>query len=643
MKFKFISLLIVLPSLVFCQDKKDVLSWIGNIKQLMSSDPVTMAIYLDSVKHYVKANPTEKYISAEYLKLLGIQYYRKSAYDSSIFYYSQARTIYQSLDSLLDIAKISVNLSMCYTRLSNYRQSIHLASDALRSFEKLGDIKGIGISNNMIGQVYFLNNEYEKSLEFFKTYLRNTSDSLERAGGLNNIGSALSGLKKYDSALWYHEQALEIHLKLKSPYGIGNAYQNIASLLSEVGRSDESLTFYKKAMPYYKDAHNEAGVLETTLNTGIEYNKLSKYGISIGYLTQAVALASKLGERYMEQKALLALSSAYENTGDIKNALSMYKNYKTVSDSIYNKDTRGDIEKISVQYETEKKNQQIALLNQQNELKTATIENNYLIIGGLLLALSFFSLLFYIWRYRNRQMQQAVAREQKIHMRELQIKAVIDSQENERKRFASDLHDGMGQLVAALQLNIHSIKQQTELENRVELVENSELLLSDIQGEIRNIAFNLMPPVLVKEGLVAAVKELIRRVNKTSSLKAEFNEHGISERFDSQVEISIYRVIQELLANIIKHSQASVLSISFTGHDTEAIITIEDNGNGFDVNQFKQSNPGNGWHTVETRINLIKGQIDFDTMPGRKNNTVIIQIPIASVNAGAEQLVYQNT
>jgi signal transduction histidine kinase len=221
-----------------------------------------------------------------------------------------------------------------------------------------------------------------------------------------------------------------------------------------------------------------------------------------------------------------------------------------------------------------------------------------------------------------------VLTEQKIRIREAQITAVIESQEAERKRFAADLHDGMGQLVSALQLTVQSIKNTHNQEKTISLVENSEQLLADMQSEIRNIAFNLMPPILIKEGLIPATKELIRRVNQASKLKSEVAVHEVANRLPDLVEISLYRIIQELVSNIIKHSNATYVTLSFTGFAEEIVLTVEDDGMGYDLTNFQSSKQSNGWRTIHTRMQLIKGQIDFDTMAGRKNNTVTIQVPL---------------
>jgi signal transduction histidine kinase len=316
--------------------------------------------------------------------------------------------------------------------------------------------------------------------------------------------------------------------------------------------------------------------------------------------------------------------------GDYKKAYDLQAQAGVFKDSLFNADRTLVIQEMQAKYESDKKEQQIQLLDSENKLKQAALERNYFLIAGLISLLLLVSLGFYLWQYRNRQKQLAVLQEQKVRLREAQVNAVIDSQEKERRRFASDLHDGMGQLISALQLTINSIRQNRSPENRDNLFENSEHILSDIHTEIRNIAFNLMPPVLIKEGLIPGLTELIRRISKSGVVKVSLSSHDMPARLSEVGEISLYRVIQEFLSNIVKHSKATQVTIDFTGYDDEIIVTLEDDGIGYSLDKFKNSE-GNGWRNINSRINLIHATIDFDVVEGRKNNTVIINIPLTSL------------
>ena len=150
-----------------------------------------------------------------------------------------------------------------------------------------------------------------------------------------------------------------------------------------------------------------------------------------------------------------------------------------------------------------------------------------------------------------------------------------------------------------------------------------------------------MPPVLIKEGLISGLGELIRRINKAGTVKVSLSQHDMPARFNEVGEISLYRIIQELLSNIVKHSQATRVTLDFTGFDDEVVLTLEDDGIGYSLEKF-QNNEGNGWRNISSRLNLIKATIDFDVVEGRKNNTVIITTPLSSIKISTNISQQQN-
>lgn len=600
--------------------------WLDLARTHIGTDPAASRSYLDSIRSNLKGSPVEKQILAETQKMMGTFYYRIGKYDSSIYAYQQAGQLFTEMDSLLDEAKVQVNISMTYARTGDYEPAIKYATEALELFEKLNDSKGIGIAYNMIGQVYFYNNNFTRAREYFKLYVEHSVDSTELAGGYGNLGAAYERLQHYDSALLFVKKALALHEITGNPYGLGECHENLGAIYSATGDIKKGIDEYRKAIPYYEGVDNKAGLLQVNSNLGTLHKNLKDFRNAEVFASRALEMARALDEKNIERQSLHDLSDIMEQTGNTSAALRYYKAYHAINDTIFNQETRKNIEQINVAYETQKKTQQIELLSQQNGLKEATIQRNVILILGLVALLVLGGFLFYLWRRQYQLKQAAVLQEQKVRFRELQINAVIDSQEKERQRFASDLHDGMGQLISALQVNIQSIKSNEQLDSRDELVETSEHILAEIQNEIRNIAFNLMPPVLLKEGLVAAVNELVRRLNKISNTTATFSAHDVPARFSNVAEISLYRIVQELISNILKHANASQISISITGLDDEIVVMMEDNGEGYDLSKFQQSQTGNGWHTIQTRLNLIKGTIHFDTMKGRRNNTTTITL-----------------
>jgi signal transduction histidine kinase len=453
----------------------------------------------------------------------------------------------------------------------------------------------------------------------------------------NNMAAAYGALKQIDSCQYFVLKGLPIAEGRKDYNLVANAYYILGNSYAESGDFNKAIEQFQKAKPYREKIGNQFFIVADLYVLSELYFKKGDYKSGIKSGLEGLALAEKYNLKLKFEGVYQALAKNYEALGDFKNASKYYSLLAAAKDSVYQHATADALADMQTKYETEKKEQQITLLNRENELKTATIQRDYFLIAGLATLVLLISLGFYIWHYRDQQKQKAVLQEQKVRMREAQMSAVIDSQEKERKRFAADLHDGMGQLISALQLNINSIQQDKSPERRDHLFENSEQILADIHTEIRNIAFNLMPPVLIKEGLMAGLAELFRRINKSGVITVSLSHHQIPDRFNEIGEISIYRVVQEIMSNLVKHSKATQATVDFTGHDDEVVLTIEDDGIGYSLEKF-QNSEGNGWRNINSRLNLIKGSIEFDVVEGRKNNTIIITIPLQSLKISIPSL-----
>jgi len=199
--------------------------------------------------------------------------------------------------------------------------------------------------------------------------------------------------------------------------------------------------------------------------------------------------------------------------------------------------------------------------------------------------------------------------------------AILNAQENERRRIARDLHDGFGQLLSALKINLEMIPNNgnTHLTKAFEIIDNSLI-------EVKNIAYNLMPITLEDKGLITALQELVDRIRHTKKFNFYFYVHNVNEKIiEKDTQYNIYRIVQEALNNIIKHSEATEVNFQLMLHNNKLTITIEDNGIGFNVGG--QFNKGNGLQNIKARSELLDGTLNIDS--GKNiGTTLIIVLPI---------------
>ncbi len=241
-------------------------------------------------------------------------------------------------------------------------------------------------------------------------------------------------------------------------------------------------------------------------------------------------------------------------------------------------------------------------------------ENNIvpvLIIGTSVVVVLIAGLFFFVIVYQRKMIKNQVALRRLEDERQQELlKAVISAQESERKRLAEDLHDSVGQVLSAIKLKLHKIDRLSEGQNAM-LAETRQLTDECIQ-EIRNIIHNVLPPVLTDFGLVDALEALCTKMDTNTPIQVTFTRKLTNERFASAVELTLYRIAQELFGNAVKHSEASTIHVELARNGQTLIMSFRDNGIGFNIDSVKH---GFGIKNLRSRVQLINGKIDIYSKP----------------------------
>ncbi|MFY0600724.1 MAG: hypothetical protein JXR03_13710 [Cyclobacteriaceae bacterium] len=213
---------------------------------------------------------------------------------------------------------------------------------------------------------------------------------------------------------------------------------------------------------------------------------------------------------------------------------------------------------------------------------------------------------------------------------EAMMNTIVKGQEDERKRFAEDMHNGFSQMISSLNLNLKSLENtgSHQTNKRLDIFQTSKSILNDMYIELKSICFNLMPHTLVSAGIEEALKESANRISRNEELRVDVSVYNIDQRLPEVIEISLYRISQEWINNIIKHSDATKIQLQITGDKKEITLMIEDNGRGFDTSLLT-SEKGNGWKSIYSRASLIKGEIELDSSPNMRGTSFILNTPIA--------------
>ena len=289
-------------------------------------------------------------------------------------------------------------------------------------------------------------------------------------------------------------------------------------------------------------------------------------------------------------------------------------------DSLFNLEKTKEIQRLNSQYETARKEQQIQ--SQQNRIRM----QNYLMAGiGVLVVLGLMLAFSYYKRYRLKQESQLQA--EILKQQELKARAILEAEENERQRIAKDLHDGVGQMMSAAKMNLSAIESELSFTDpkQKESFDKAISLVDESCKEVRTVSHIMMPNALLRNSLGNAIHEFVNKLsNKT--MQVHVYTEGLDEKLDTNVETVLYRVIQECVHNAMKHAQATNLDISLIRDKDGISGTVEDNGKGFDPAD-KENFEGIGLKNIITRIEYLRGTVDFDSAPGR-GTVIAMHVPL---------------
>ncbi|MBC7510656.1 MAG: sensor histidine kinase [Ferruginibacter sp.] len=284
------------------------------------------------------------------------------------------------------------------------------------------------------------------------------------------------------------------------------------------------------------------------------------------------------------------------------------------------------------QLDSTHKEENINSLNKQARIQNLELNNqklevtrkNIIITVIIVLAMMGF-LLGYSFNRRYKLQQQTKLQQEILKHQDLATKAIIAAEETERKRIATDLHDGVGQLMSAAKMNLSAIESDLNFTSVAQknAYDKAMALVDEGCKEVRAVSHNMMPNALLRAGLASAVREFLDNLN-SQVIKINLYADGLNERIDSNTETILYRVIQECVNNVLKHAKASLLDISIIKEAENISVTIEDNGIGFDKNSLKNGT-GIGLKNIETRMAFLKGSVEWESQPG-KGTLVVLHV-----------------
>ena len=574
---------------------------------------------------------------ANYYKGLADIYYFKVAQSS---YIGDFEAMKDNAEKCLAISKkynFPANLASAYNGLGiyywqtgNYAEAIknHLAALEIR--EKLKDEEGIAKSLGNLGLVY-LDNEKLKEAESYSLRALALGKKLNNTtvviNCLHNLANLFSGKKEYEKALKYDEEALPICLKEDNKRGLSQIYSSMAHCYEAMQQYDRALKYQYEVLKLDNFFSDKKQVSDTYANLGELYKDKGDYAQAISWLKKSLPLAVETKYKQGEKTVWMLLSQLYEKNGNYKEALAADKKYLLLTQQLINEGNDKQIAQMQTRYETVKKEQQISILNKENTIQKLSIgsrNKTISIIAGLFLLSGIVTALFF---NRHKLKQKAQQQALMLKQQDTLTKAIVDAEENERKRIASDLHDGVGQLFSAVKMNLSGLFERITIAKEEDrfLAENTLALVDESCKEVRTISHQMMPNMLLRSGIASDLKSFIEKIN-SDTLKVTLEATGFKNKLESNVETMLYRIIQESINNVIKHAKATRLDLVLTRDARGITAKIADNGVGFNVNE-RENFDGIGLKNIATRVEYLKGTIKYISEPGT-GTTVLIEVPV---------------
>ncbi len=589
-----------------------------NIK---SSQPNLSHTYIDQAIEISEGSSNKKQLASAFYYKSAI-YYLTSKYDSALLLSGKAILIYEGLQDSYGMASIYNLRGLLQEKIGDYSQAIKNYQLSLSFAAKTDNLYGQSNPLHNIGLIYNKTEDHAASLDYFEKALivrKQIGDSVLIAQSFQSIGMAHGHLGDTSRSIGYQKKAIAFFKAKEDWYDLALCYINLGDLYSGLKKYDSAELLLRESIRLNTEIDNPEGRVKALINlSSIQLGK-KEFNKALTFANGAITLAKEYNLRPELKLAYINRSASYEGLKNFEAAFQTQQDFIALSDSLLNDEKVQTLTQMETRYQVKEKEQQIAL--QETEL-----ERNYFLIVGLSIVLSLLIIIVLLARGRFQRKQQIALKEKEIAVKEAFIDATIQSQERERKRFAQDLHDGMGQLISSLRLMINQVDRNLSLEERVLLMERSENILSEMHKEIRSIAFNLMPQTLIQFGLVPALNEMALRVNETKTVLVTISSFDMPDRLQEVQEISLYRILQEWISNVMKHADASKIEVQIVGHEDEIAITIEDNGKGFDQNKLQQGK-GNGWKNIQSRIHLIKGSVEIDSNANHRGTTLLIKVP----------------
>ncbi|MBC9929362.1 tetratricopeptide repeat-containing sensor histidine kinase [Chitinophaga qingshengii] len=551
--------------------------------------------------------------------------------DSVIFYTNQLigeldRSDLSSGDKLAFQIPLYLALGNAYSEEGLYDEALRLYLQGVRMAESLDNRNAVNDYRLGIANVYAARHDYDKAIAAYNDLLSVSPDEQLKQIVYERLGAIFLERKDLRQAKQYTEKALayfrQQHLEKKELQA-----RLTLGIIAELNQqTDEAYLIYNEV----KDSAQQHQFFDLYIRAGQRMGDLlmarKDYDNAKVLLSLVYTNALQWNDLEAQLKVLNSLRTLHAVTDDYKNAYALMTRYQAVYREVLDRQNKKEINELEIKYQTARKEKEI--LNKENELNYQKTVQYSLLIGFLVILMPIIALLYVYYQKlqaqsklnttleeMNRQQIAALLKDKELEL----LKASVSGQEKERKRIAGELHDSIGGNLAAIKLQLSNQKGMNSLETLIRQVD-------DTYRQVRDLSHDLVPQKFSHTGFTELISGYIRQFDGAGNATITFHAFPGEEidRIETTLKVEIYKIIQELITNAQKHSQASKIEIQLTRMDSTLQLLFEDNGQGFSVDTVKY---GFGFQNIRERLKLFDGIFSINSFPS-KGTVIDIEIPL---------------
>lgn len=553
-----------LPQNIFCSDTKTTVDSINSIpyEYIVSNLEKSINIFTENVERAQSID--YEYGEGKAFYNLGLATYLNGKYDKSSEYNLKAINIFEKLNAISELV----------TTYGKYGYQLRRV-DSVKAFHYLSLAVHLAERNKMDSVLAPLYDNFGVLHE-------------------NNP----------DSSLFYYNKALNIKYRMSDSVGIPYTLNNIAIIYAIKGKEKKAFEFLDESDRYRNKETGDYGRTENLVLRADIFANEGKTDSAIFYYQKSLVFSKKINYTKLVQYCYEQLALQYEIVHDYKTALLYRKEFSTLKDSIDNFKTNSRIAELEIAYESEKKDRLLS----ENELQIRQKEQQLYLFGLIILFLILVSAWIYLYQ---KQKRKRIAEELKL--KNLLKQAELEKKlSDEKLRISRELHDNIGSQLTFLISSIDNLNYSKEKTNINDRLNNLGSYGRQTIKELRNTIWAMKHEDSNLEQLILKLTELKQEINTNiPNLNVEIsNATSGSYILSSSQLLNLYRIVQEALQNIIKHSGATKININFSGDSNTLILLIKDNGKGFDMNN---SSAGNGLSNMKQRCESSGGEFNISS------------------------------